>query len=428
MRVVIVGNGITGITAAVKIRDLQPDWQITIVSAESDHFYSRTALMYMYMGHMRLVDTQPYAPDFWQRQRLELKRALVTGINTSEREVQLADGAPLSYDKLLLATGSKSNKFGWPGQDLKGVQGLYDLQDLAELEALAPEIKNGVIVGGGLIGIEFAEMLHSRGTHVTILAREESYWDNVMPRAESKIINEVIRENGIDLRLQTELKEIVADDRGRACAVVTGAGERLDCQVVGLTAGVSPNLSAVAESGLPVGRGILVDFGFRTPVEGVYAAGDCAEIVTPGEERNRLEQLWYTGKMHGEVVGHNMAGGDVLYERGIWFNSAKFFDLEWHTYGQVPGGVAEPDPGPDRGLYWQHADGRHAFRLVLDEGKVIGINALGIRFSHPVCERWIGEERSPAYVLEHLKEGVFDPEFYRRYEKDISNSLKEQQR
>ncbi|MDX2473756.1 MAG: NAD(P)/FAD-dependent oxidoreductase, partial [Candidatus Krumholzibacteria bacterium] len=155
---------------------------------------------------------------------------------------------------------------------------------------------------------------------------------------------------------------------------------------------------------------------------------DCAEIVTPGAERNRLEQLWYTGKMHGEVVGHNMAGGDVLYERGIWFNSAKFFDLEWHTYGQVPGGMAEPDPGPDRGLYWEHADGRHAFRLVLNEGKVIGINALGIRFSHPVCERWIGEERSPAYVLENLKEGVFDPEFYRRYEKDITNSLKEQLR
>ena len=428
MQAVIIGNGITGVTAALKIRDLQPDWGITIVSEESDCFFSRTALMYIYMGHMRYVDTQPYEPEFWERRRLNLHRARVTGIDTAERRILLERGDPLTYDKLLIATGSKSNKFGWPGQDLAGVQGLYSLQDLIRLEEESPQIQHGVIVGGGLIGIELAEMMHSRGMKVTILAREESYWDNVLPKAESGLINEVIRENSIDLRLQAELKEIVDDGNGRACAVVTGDGERIDCQLVGLTAGVSPNLTALEGSDIPVGRGILVDFGFRTQVDDVFAAGDCAEIITPGDERNRIEQLWYTGKMHGEVVGRNMAGENVLYDRGIWFNSAKFFDLEWHTYGQVPNGIAEPAPGPERGLYWQHEDHRHAFRLVLDRGKVIGINALGIRFSHRVCERWIAEERSPAYVLDHLREAVFDPEFFPRYENEIATSLKEQLR
>ncbi len=247
-----------------------------------------------------------------------------------------------------------------------------------------------------------------------------------MPRAESQIINDVIRENGIDLRLQTELKEIVDDGHGHACAVVTGDGERIECQLVGLTAGVSPNLTAMTDSDIPVGRGILVDFGFRTQVDGVFAAGDCAEIVTPGEESNRVEQLWYTGKKHGYVVGRNMAGGQELYDRGIWFNSAKFFDLEWHTYGQVPGAVAEPDPGPERGLYWQHSDRRHAFRLVLDQNKVVGVNALGIRFHHRVCEAWIASEQSPSYVLDHLRDAVFDPECYRRYENEITTSLNEQ--
>ncbi len=426
MNVVIIGNGITGVTAALTIRDLQPDWNITIVSAESDHFFSRTALMYIYMGHMRLVDTQPYPPDFWERHRIDLKRARVTRIDPAGRLVLLEAGEPLAYDKLLIATGSQSNKFGWPGQDLDGVQGMYNLQDLAQLEEQSPRIEHGVIVGGGLIGIELAEMMHTRGMKVTILAREDSYWNNILPNAESALVNEVIRENGIDLRLQTELKEIVDDGHGRACAVVTGDGERIPCQLVGLTAGVSPNLSALAESDIPVGRGVLVDFGFRTQVTDVFAAGDCAEIVTPEGDRNRLEQLWYTGKMHGEVAGRNMAGADDLYDRGIWFNSAKFFDLEWHTYGQVPGALVEPDPGPGRVLYWQHADRRHSFRLVLDQGKVIGVNAMGIRFRHRVCERWIAEERSPAFVFDHLREAVFDPEFYHRYEKEITTSLREQ--
>ena len=426
MQILIIGNGITGITAALKIRELQPDWDIGIVSAESDHFYSRPALMYLYMGHMNLADTQPHDEAFWARNNLTLHRATVTGIDTVKSQVKLTGGDSLAYDKLLIATGSQPNKFGWPGQDLEGVQGLYHLDDLELLERNTVDITRGVIVGGGLIGVEFAEMLHSRGIAVTILAREESYWDNIMPAAESRLVNEVIRENGIDLRLETELKEIVDDGQGRACAVITGAGERIDCRLVGLTAGVGPNLTAIAGSDIPVGRGILVDFSFRTHLPRIFAAGDCAEIVTPDDERNRIEQLWYTGKMHGEVVGRVMAEEQATYDRGIWFNSAKFFDLEWHTYGQVPGGVAEPAPTSDRALYWQHPDRRHSLRLVLDQGKVIGVNTMGIRFRHRVCERWIAEERSPRYVLDHLQEANFDPEFFKRFEPAIVADLQEQ--
>lgn len=426
MKVIIVGNGITGVTCALKLRQLQPEWSITLVSAESDYFFSRPALMYLYMGHMRPVDTQPYPAEFWRQNRIDLLRARVLGVDTANRRVLLQQGGPLPYDRLLLATGSQPNKFGWPGQDLAGVQGLYSLQDLQTLEEASARIRRAVIVGGGLIGIELAEMLHSRGIAVTMLVRENSYWDNILPREESTLINEVIREQGIDLRLQAELKEIVDDGSGRAGAVVTGAGDHLTCELVGLTAGVGPNLSAVAQSDIPVGHGILVDFGFRTAVPDVFAAGDCAEIVTPAGQRNRLEQLWYTGRMHGEVVAQNMAGAEVKYERGIWFNSAKFFDLEWHTYGQVPGALLEPELTPERSLYWQHPDHRHALRLMLVEGRVVGLNAFGIRLRQRVCERWIQAEWSAAQVLDDLGAAVFDPEFYRRFEAEIRLAMRGQ--
>jgi NADPH-dependent 2,4-dienoyl-CoA reductase/sulfur reductase-like enzyme len=381
--------------------------------------------MYVYMGHMRLEDTRPYPPEFWRRRRIELVKGTVTGIDTPGKRVRMDDDRLLDYDRLLIATGSRSNKFGWPGQDLAGVQGLYSLQDLELLQAETPRVSHGVIVGGGLIGIELAEMLHSRGRKVTILAREDSYWNNVLPHAESRLVNEVIRANGIDLRLSAELKEIVDDGTGRAGAVVTGAGERIPCQFVGLTAGVSPDLRALEGSGIPIGRGVLVDAGLRTAVPDVFAAGDCAEIVTEEGQRNRIEQLWYTGRMQGELAGRNLAGGSEIYDRGIWFNSAKFFNLEWHTYGQVPGALAEPDPGPDRSLYWEHPDRRHAFRIVLEEGRVIGFNAFGIRLRHRVCEGWIAEGRSADFVLEHLPEAIFDPEFQQRHAPNISASLKE---
>ena len=114
--------------------------------------------------------------------------------------------------------------------------------------------RHAVIVGGGLIGIELAEMLHSRNIHVTFLVREASYWNNILPAEESAMINRVIREQGIDLRLETELAEIVDDGAGRVGAVTTKTGDRLDCQLVGLTAGVGPNLDLVKTTDIPVGR------------------------------------------------------------------------------------------------------------------------------------------------------------------------------
>ena len=233
MKTLIIGNGITGVTAALTVRELQPDWDITIVSEESDHFFSRTALMYIYMGHMRVEDTRPYEQDFWRRKRLKLVRATVTGIDAAARLVKLGHGTGLAYDKLLIATGSQSNKFGWPGQDLEGVQGLYHLQDLERLEARSAGIRRGIIVGGGLIGIELAEMLrfagqagHDPGAGIVLLEQHPS------PGGIGTDQRGDPRER-VDLRLNSELREIVDDGTGQVCAVVTGGGERIECQFVG---------------------------------------------------------------------------------------------------------------------------------------------------------------------------------------------------
>jgi NAD(P)H-nitrite reductase large subunit len=427
VHIAIVGNGITGITAARTLRDRQADWKITVISAESPHFYSRPALMYLYLGHLSFDDTKPFEDRYWKDQRIDLLHDRVTAIDAERSLMTLERGGALAYDQLLLATGSRPNKFGWPGQDLQGVQGFYDLQDLELLHRNTPGMRRAVIVGGGLIGVELAEMLHSRGVAVTMLAREPQYWSNVMPRQEALLIGEVIQEAGIDLRLRVELEEIIGDSQGRVRAIRTKEGDELPCEFVGLTAGVSPNLSATVGSSIKTGRGILVDQGFRTNVPNIYGAGDCAETVMGEGQRNRIEQLWYTGQMHGEVVGRLMAGEQASYDRGIWFNSAKFIDLEWHTYGQVP--TEKAAAGSALGfLYWESADRRHALRLVHDQGRLVGVNCLGIRYRHRACERWIAEARTVEEVLPLLPEGNFDPEFFHRYEQEIAGFFKEQLR
>ena len=426
MNVVIIGNGVTGVSAAIRIRQLQPDWKIAMISGESEYHYSRPALMYIFMGHMSYKNTKPYENSFWSRNDINLVRDWVTEIDTGSKRLLMQKLDPIYYDKLLIATGSKSNKFGWPGQDLKGVQGLYDLMDLRELYENTQGVKNAVIVVGGLIGIELAEMLHSRGLHVTFLVREKSYWDNVLPGEESSMINNLIKQENMELLLETELKEILDDGNGRVGGVITNQGEKIDCGLVGLTAGVSPNLDLVKESRIPSGRGILVDSGLRTQIEDIYSAGDCAEIVTEGEGRNLIQQVWYTGKMQGKVVGETIAGMDSVYDPGIWYNSAKFLNLEYQTYGQANNAQELLTIPGEKNIYWEHQNHLHSLRLVHNGNEILGVNVMGLRYSHKICENWVRDKRSPDYVLDNLAQANFDPEFFKRYESDIVGTLKDQ--
>lgn len=421
MHVVILGNGVAGITAARYIRKLS-DHRITVISAESDYFFSRTALMYIYMGHMRFEDTQPYEPWFWEKNRIELVRGFVEEVDVERKGLILSDGRVIHYDKLLLATGSRSNKFGWPGQDLDGVHGMYSIQDLEAIEYSTRNIERAVIVGGGLIGIELAEMLHSRNIPVTFLVREDSFWDIVLPPEESAMINRHIIEHGIDLRLQTELKEIWGADGGRVKMVLTNKGEKIPCQFVGLTVGVSPNIEFLHFCPIEKEKGILVDDYLRTSVPDVYAAGDCAQVRKPRPGRRPIEAVWYVGRMMGEVAGRNIAAelaGKPLtpYDPGVWFNSAKFFDIEYQVYGNVPNKPVEHLDS----IYWEHPDGRKSIRIVYERGggAVVGFNLMGIRYRHEVCTRWIEQKTPVEQVLENLALANFDPEFYPAHEHEV---------
>ncbi len=421
--IVIVGNGIAGVTTARHIRKRSDD-KITIVSGETDHFFSRTALMYIYMGHMKYEHTKPYEDWFWEKNRIELKRGWVKTVDFDGKALEFDSGEKLSYDKLVLATGSKSNKFGWPGQDLKGVQGLYNMQDLELMEQNTAGIKHAVVVGGGLIGIEMAEMLHSRNIPVTYLVREEHFWNGVIPNQEAQMIDRHIRENHIDLQLATELKEIVDDGSGRVKAVVTNKGETIECQFVGLTVGVSPNIDFLKESSLETDRGILVNEFLETNIPDVYSAGDCAQRRNPITDRRPIEAVWYTGRMMGESLAKTLTGEKTAYDPGYWFNSAKFFDIEYQTYGHVWAQLKENE----KEFYWEHESGKKCMHFVFDKStrKFLGVNTFGIRLRHHSFNKWMQDAKSIEYVLEHLKDANYDPEFYKAHEQEIIDQFNQE--
>jgi len=198
---------------------------------------------------------------------------------------------------------------------------------------------------------------------------------------------------------------------------VQETGEIIDCDMVGLTAGVSPNVDFLKDSGIELGRGIKVNRFLETNIPNIYAVGDCAEQHEAIGLRRPIEAVWYTGRMMGETVAQTICGNRIEYKPGHWFNSAKFLDIEYQTYGWV---FSKPREG-EAHFHWKHEDDTKCITINTDSetGKFIGINTFGIRMRHEVFDRWLTEKRDTEYVLAHLKDANFDPEFYSQFEKDI---------
>jgi NAD(P)H-nitrite reductase large subunit len=415
-KVVIIGNGVAGITTAIELRKLT-DFDISVVSDESDFFFSRTALMYVFMGHMKFEHTQPYENSFWKKNKISLVNGRAKEVLPEKNTVSLENGDMLDYDYLVIATGSKPNKYNWPGQNLEGVSALYHKQDLEYLEKYSSKIKKAVVVGGGLIGVELAEMLHSRGIQVTFLVRENSFWSMVLSENEGRMLEKHILEHGINLKLNAELKEI--NGKEAVESVITSTGETIECQFVGLTVGVSPNVGFLQNSSLKINKGILVNEYLQTNVPNIFAIGDCAEIQQPQDGRRPIEAVWYTGKIMGQTLAKTLNGQITAYHPGHWFNSAKFFDIEYQTYGLAPAKLSDNQEE----FYWEKEN--KAVRIVFNKVNQVfeGINTFGIRMRQDFFEKVLDRKESVSFVIKNLEKANFDPEFFKKFEKEIKQEF-----
>ena len=238
------------------------------------------------------------------------------------------------------------------------------------------------------------------------------------------MINRHILSRGIDLRLSTELKEIKDNGNGLACGVITNSGEEIECQFVGLTAGVHPNIGFLEGSGIETDRGVLVDQVLRTNIANIYALGDCAQLKEPRRNRRPIEPVWYTGKMMGETVAATICDEPTEYDPGIWYNSAKFFDIEYQTYGYV----SAQEKDDESSLYWEDPAAERCVRIVYDSKSkaVVGFNVFGIRLAHRQCDNWLRNATPIDQVLNEMERANFDPEFFRSFENQLREAAKSQ--
>jgi nitrite reductase (NADH) large subunit len=333
-RYLIVGTGAAGISAAEAIRHRDSSGEINLMGKEADGYYSRPGLAYYLTGEVPQDQLYPFTLDDYRRLGVRRLHARVIALDPQRHRVALHDGTQLTYDRLLIATGSSAFIPPIPGVDLQGVVKLDTLDDAREIVKRTRRARVAVVVGGGITALEIVEGLRARRVRPHYFMRRDRYWSSVLDKTESRIVEHRLAQEGVQIHYRTELAEILGK-RGRVVGVRTQDGQQIKCQIVAIAVGVRPNRALADDAGLKTDRGILVDETLKTSAPDVFAAGDVAQAFDPFSGRAILDTLWGVAVAQGRIAGQNMAGQTVAYRKDVPFNVTRLAGLTTTIIGTV---------------------------------------------------------------------------------------------
>lgn len=365
--VVIVGNGIAGVTAADHVRRRHPACRITLVAEENHHLYNRMAITRLVYGRSAMQGLY-LMPESWYDDR-NIDVMLNTGaraIDPQKHELLLADGETLAYYRLILATGSSSRVPPLPGYGGPGCYVLRSADDAMAVRSYAQRsnARSAVVAGGGLLGLEAAYALHKLGLEVTVVERGDWLLHRQLDERGGRLLETYLANLGLNILSGVQIKALTQGDDGvRLAELDEGEPRRADLFIV--AAGISPNTALASAAGLAVNRGIVVDAQMRTSAPDIYAAGDAAEID------GKVVGLWPVAVEQGEVAACNAVGESRAYEELVLSTQLKVVGVDLISAGQFEG-------GPDDLSLVEEDVGSHRYRkLVIRDGRLIGAILIG---------------------------------------------------
>jgi len=327
-RYLIVGDGVAGARAAVKIKEADSTGEVRIFTDEAFPFYYRVRFPEMIAGEVNAKDIIIHSTDFYRNKgiSLHLEEKVIEG-NTDKKEVVSEKGEKYPYDLLLVATGGSAFVPPIKGVEKSGVFTLRSMQDAIRFKEFMGNVKQAILVGGGLVGLETGGALLRKGINVAVI----EYNPRILPRQTdsegSKILQGRLEQMGFSFYLNGQSEEIVGKDKVEGLRLKDG--RTIEGQMVIISAGVRPNTALGTALGLEVKNGVVVDDQMRTKMEGIFAAGDVAE------HRGRVYGIWPAAQRQGETAGVNMAGGNGLYQGTVVSNTLKVVGINLTAAGEI---------------------------------------------------------------------------------------------
>jgi len=307
-KIVIIGSGIAGLSAAESARKTDPDAGIMILSENPHLPYQRPRLPGVIMDPESVDKIVLHKESWYEDKNIDLRRGLaVKHVDPDRQEVELEDGSKIHYDKLILATGSRSFMPPMKGGDLEGVFTLWTLDNALAISDYIKTAKTGVVIGGGLLGLEAAYALKQRGLDTSILERSGALLARQLDERSSAMFQEQVERVGVKVVKNAVTKEILADpSTGRVVSVLLEDGGQVPADIVIVSTGVRARLEVMEGTDIAIDRCFVVNNKMETNIPNIYAAGDNAI----------MEGLWYglwpVSMREGKVAGANAAGGDEI--------------------------------------------------------------------------------------------------------------------
>ncbi len=337
MRYVIIGASAAGMAAAQAIRELNPTGAITLFSEEPDPPYFRPLIPFLISGkkdpeQMKLVGEGPY-----QNIDMDIRlNSRVARIDTQSQTASTVGGEQVSYDKLLIATGSRPYiPKDIEGTDIEGVFALRTLSDARAAAKRAESARHAVMLGGGLLNLKAAFALLERNLQVTLIVRSPQVLSQLMEPEDAILIREALNHAGLKIRTGVSATHILGNGNG-VSGIALDDGQEMNCEIVCIGKGVHPNVDFIKSNGIKTDGGVVVDRFTRCNVDNVYGAGDVAVTFDPITGDRVITGLWTNAVEMGRCAGHNMAGRVTEYTGtfGI-LNATQVADVPFVSMGIV---------------------------------------------------------------------------------------------
>jgi nitrite reductase (NADH) large subunit len=392
-RYVIVGNGVAGTTAAENIRKQDQAGTIVMLTEEDLSFYWRIRLIEFIAGEANEKDLLAKKEGWYGEEKIELKlNTRVVDGDLSKKVVATAKGEKIPFDKLLIATGSRSFVPPIKGSDKDGVFALRSIRDARAILTRAKKAKEIVLIGGGLLGLEAGNSVRKLGPKVKVV----EFFPRLIPRQldveGAKKLQALMENVGFSFWLGAKTQEITG--KNGVESVLLEGGERLSADMVIISAGVRPAMDLAKPLGLETDKGIKVDERLRTNQAEIYAAGDVAEF------KGIPYGIWPAAMEQGKIAGINMAGGDATYEGTTMSNILKVVGIDLASAGEIDvDHKHESKVVVGEGLYR---------KVVLKDNRIIGCIMLGEKAGFNQITRWMSEGRDVSAIKNDILSEGFD--------------------
>jgi NAD(P)H-nitrite reductase large subunit len=349
MKYVIIGNSAAGIGAVESIRQKDKQGEITVITNEPHHTYSRPLISYLLLGKVNEEGMKYRGGSFYKDNNCTLlANTSVTQIDAANKVV-LCGGKKIPYDKLLVASGSSPFVPPFEGLDtVKDKCTFMSLDDAKKLETMLGEDKRVLIIGAGLIGLKCAEGIHKRVKHITVVDLAPRILSSILDDDGAKIVQKHIESGGVEFKLAASVKKF------NKKSAVLESGESIEFDVLVLAVGVRPN-TALLDGIAKIERGIVINEKSQTSAPDIYAAGDCTQSLDVSSGQNKIMALLPNAYMQGECAGINMASagtaddGDTTdgacFDKAIPMNAIGFFGLHIITAGNYTGDIYTDNKG-----------------------------------------------------------------------------------